>query len=794
MVLIAKSSTDDTTVATEDDETQNSFLAEEESDGFVKIVSPMFQLILGSSWDAVIDRCQSKPREAKQWAVRGDIDSWRRLPLHEACIRQANVDVIKALLDAFPLAVKSFDHSTRLPLHHACFHGCSTDVIRVLLGAYPTGLEKKDAFGKTPLILAGSSSSKNKASIVEILMKGPEECIIEGHRSKWEKDQKQLLSTMQGEFGQEKAALELKLKSLMEESRRQAYMAEKEIGKKNSSIDELNKTIIDLNDRLQKTAKSENEMRQKNKEMEDKFARLCVSNHIDLKKKQDKIAEQSKTINELNDIAAGLKQKVDAQTEADAKVTKQITDLRVTVLEQKMNEELLQQEVSKTRAELSESLGEVLALVKKLESSIEREKDVENRLHEVSTELEKTKQSNKLLQERTDMLQEQVNMMTTTHEQAIQNSFDNQVRLELENRNCKEELYYLKNELKEKEKTITSMEEKFSSLCVTNHVTSKKQQDKIIEQAEIIITLEANIKRLNQNATDLTYKVDNKAKCTKEINELRAVVQEQKKNEEMLLLEIKKSKADAALSRREVSALIQKSAMAESQLKAVTGELNRKVNERHASDAKYTKQITELLATIQEQEKKQELLQLAIAECKAELLAHKSVLPSEREEEIENRLRAVTSELDCAKISSQLFQQRNCMLQEQISKMTMMPSSEIHSSLNNRKRLEHDEEDIEEKAIHSSFENQKRLELEEESKKEEVDCLKRTLVEQEQTIVSIEKCFCTPANLLCVEADPEPDCHPPNSAPTLDTDLKQQESSLSCSCSTPICVTNIIFN
>ena len=464
-------------VSEEERAKQNSFLVEspsQEFNDYVKNASTLYQLIIESSWDAVIERCKIAPMEAKQWVVRGSIDSWRRLPLHEACIRQANVDVIRALIDAFFLAAKSFDHSARLPLHHACFHGCSIEVIRELVGAYPTALDKKDVFEKTPLILAGSSSSKNKTIIVETLMKGPSECIIEGHRSKWEREQEQMLSSIREEYNQEKSALEAKNKQITEESKRLAYSAEKEIAKKNSAIDELNKTVFDLNDRLETSIKGENAVKEKIKEMEERFSTLCVSNHVSSKKKNDKIIEQAEIImsleakiTELTQTATVLERKVNQKNASDAKYTKQISDLQGALDEQRKTEETLNLTIAKLRADYAQSRREVLNLVQKTAESTEGEKELESQLKEVTSELEAIKGANQTLQEKSVMLEEEVKKAKEAHDEVVRNYQSSQGRLELEQAKLNEQIVKLQRSLDEKENSITSKDKSYSEDCET---------------------------------------------------------------------------------------------------------------------------------------------------------------------------------------------------------------------------------------------------------------------------------------------------------------------------------------
>jgi len=191
--------------------------SEEDFDSYIRNSSVLYQLIVESSWDAVIERCNKYPKESEQVVVRESEDSWRRLPLHEACVRGANADVIEALLQAYPAAAKTEDHSNRLPLHHACFHGCSKAVVRKLICANPNGVYKKDVYGKTPMTIAESSSmssKKGKSDIIELLSKDPEKCLVDEHRSKWEKEQAHIISNYQAALEREKAKHQLKIQSI----------------------------------------------------------------------------------------------------------------------------------------------------------------------------------------------------------------------------------------------------------------------------------------------------------------------------------------------------------------------------------------------------------------------------------------------------------------------------------------------------------------------------------------------------------------------------------------------------
>jgi ankyrin repeat protein len=115
----------------------------------------LFQAIVDADWDTVIERLKSSPFEAETWALQKDYDdevSWKRLPIHQACIKLAPEYVIKALIHAYPHGACCRDLKLRYPVHHAAVYGASLEVILLLLSACPTSVEAEDIFGKTPLM------------------------------------------------------------------------------------------------------------------------------------------------------------------------------------------------------------------------------------------------------------------------------------------------------------------------------------------------------------------------------------------------------------------------------------------------------------------------------------------------------------------------------------------------------------------------------------------------------------------------------------------------------------------
>lgn len=93
-----------------------------------------------------------------------------RLPLHEACRHQAPIEVVEALLCAYPEAVLARDSMYHfLPIHFACRYGECPAVVESLLQKFPTSRFAEDRYGQNPVALAHRSCSAEKERIVEIL-------------------------------------------------------------------------------------------------------------------------------------------------------------------------------------------------------------------------------------------------------------------------------------------------------------------------------------------------------------------------------------------------------------------------------------------------------------------------------------------------------------------------------------------------------------------------------------------------------------------------------------------------
>ena len=75
--------------------------------------------------------------------------------LHNICkLDNPPVDVVQSVMGCSPETVTWQDSNGWLPLHHACANGGSGQVLRVLVDAYPVGKVAQDKRLRTPLHFA----------------------------------------------------------------------------------------------------------------------------------------------------------------------------------------------------------------------------------------------------------------------------------------------------------------------------------------------------------------------------------------------------------------------------------------------------------------------------------------------------------------------------------------------------------------------------------------------------------------------------------------------------------------
>jgi hypothetical protein len=81
----------------------------------------IYTCLLQRDWDGVIYQAYFFPAEARTYVYRRDPNThalrWRVLPIHGAILNGAPINVLEALLRAYPDGVKSFDDQGMLPIH-----------------------------------------------------------------------------------------------------------------------------------------------------------------------------------------------------------------------------------------------------------------------------------------------------------------------------------------------------------------------------------------------------------------------------------------------------------------------------------------------------------------------------------------------------------------------------------------------------------------------------------------------------------------------------------------------------
>jgi len=129
----------------------------------------LFKLLEDLQWKKAEFTLKQSPTDAKQWTAKTDNDTpmWRRLPIHQACIREPTPAIISALLDCFPASAKTTDNYDRTPLHCAIVHNAHIDVIFLILDAYYDAKDEKDFFGKTPKDYLPGNSEEIEAAFAQ---------------------------------------------------------------------------------------------------------------------------------------------------------------------------------------------------------------------------------------------------------------------------------------------------------------------------------------------------------------------------------------------------------------------------------------------------------------------------------------------------------------------------------------------------------------------------------------------------------------------------------------------------
>lgn len=136
-------------------------------------VSPtlLYKFIEQREWEEALERCKVAPEEASTWVVRhewknknadecidyeNDTDKvvrWRMLPIHSAIIFKGPLELVKAVLEAYPEGIHGPDDRKMLPIHLCCRHITNMDVAKYLITTDKESLTRSDYKGRTPFMI-----------------------------------------------------------------------------------------------------------------------------------------------------------------------------------------------------------------------------------------------------------------------------------------------------------------------------------------------------------------------------------------------------------------------------------------------------------------------------------------------------------------------------------------------------------------------------------------------------------------------------------------------------------------
>jgi hypothetical protein len=169
----------------------------------------LIKFIKEKQWRAVIDHVRSHPSDAKVGGGSGD-DALVLPPLHIACQSGAPIQVIKALLNANPIASQiACGMQDRLPLHFLLAAATSStapvqeSVVIALVESYPASCRIVDGAGNLPIHLACMAMHASDAIFNSILSMYPEGAYARNHAGMYPLH----LAASNGDLSTKKAAL-----------------------------------------------------------------------------------------------------------------------------------------------------------------------------------------------------------------------------------------------------------------------------------------------------------------------------------------------------------------------------------------------------------------------------------------------------------------------------------------------------------------------------------------------------------------------------------------------------------
>lgn len=132
----------------------------------------LFKYIKDKSWTDVLQHLDYYERDAYNWIEEVNDDGtkrWRSLPIHLACEKNPNFEVVNQLLRIYPRSLYERNYGGDLPIHIACRQGAGKDIIKLMLEKGVGTAKETDGEGRLPLHVAACSSDIHLNTIQDII-------------------------------------------------------------------------------------------------------------------------------------------------------------------------------------------------------------------------------------------------------------------------------------------------------------------------------------------------------------------------------------------------------------------------------------------------------------------------------------------------------------------------------------------------------------------------------------------------------------------------------------------------
>jgi len=502
---------------------------------YFKNPTTLFKLIEQRRWTDVTKYLETHKDDTKLWVTKRDKDcgsvTWRRLPLHEACIRRAPEEVLCSLIEACREAAKCADTYGRLPIHHVCVHGASEFTVHQLLLAFPDSIDVQDVWGKTPLAAAQATMYGNKNKVLELLQRKPSYYAVKVVEQK----QKQAEDKIREEFEITLQVKEEEFKRRQESTRKEIQVVRKQMAdlvKRNTDVqnhyDNASIKVAELEKKLEGKYKKVSELieshskvtavleeqTEKHRELIDYHSETCsklnevekVINVFAEKCSASMNCEPSETLMECINIVEtnedSLNNKIDGYIEIEGKLNqkiKMLDDLNSELQAENVEKRLLDQKEDFEGLMLGQGkiINDHVSSIKTLEEELHKAKqDNLSSMKTLEEELHKAKQDNqKFLKEKEEFKSLLKDKDSSVHLITEENNSLKNSMFEIDARTCslQEKVDYFKSYFEQLDKnfsnvlegqdellfTASSLNIEDSSSFFSDKVISKEQSERV---------------------------------------------------------------------------------------------------------------------------------------------------------------------------------------------------------------------------------------------------------------------------------------------------------------------------